>query len=307
MRLTPDDLRNIQQLIRELTGIELDESKTYLIECRLQNLAREMGCATWMDFHARARYGQDAKLRDRIIDAITTNETYFFRDTAPYEALRSGVFAGILKSAALNQRPKRIRVWCAGCSTGQEPYSVGIVLLESMPTTQGWTIEILASDLAERVVKQAESGVYREHEVSRGLNQELRNRYFEPRDGGWAVNARLRALIRFERRNLLEPFRGLGKFDLIMCRNVAIYFSAAARRDLFRRFAHELTDDGCTFVGAGESLADLSDCYQQESAAGYVYFRKVGKKPQVLPTPIPPAIIRPAVPAALISPTPPKR
>ena len=257
MRVTPDELKILARLVNDLCGVVLDESKGYLIESRLSKVAEDAGCKNFSELYYKARYENNKVLQSKIIDAITTHETLFFRDTSPFEALQHKVFPDLFDAKAKTATPKRIRIWSAACSTGQEPYSIAIVLHELLPDIATWDIKITATDISDSAIQQASIGRYRDIEIQRGLKPETLQKYFIREPNCWKIKDEIRAMIAYRRMNLLEPFNGLGPFDVILCRNVAIYFDAMARKSLFERLIKELTPEGYLFVGSSESLTDL--------------------------------------------------
>jgi chemotaxis protein methyltransferase CheR len=257
MQVTAEDITFVTRLVDELCGVVLDDTKAYLIESRLGELTRAAGCPSYRELCQKARYAGDRALQQKIIDAITTQETLFFRDTSPFEVLQHRLLPDIIDGKARTPFAKRIRIWSAAASTGQEPYSIAMCLCETIPDIAAWDVQILATDISDAAIKQASRGVYAAHEIQRGMQPRLLQKYFTPQDGSWRVKDQLRAMISYQRRNLLEPFVGIGPFDVIFCRNVAIYFDAVRRRDLFLRLADRLTPDGALLVGASESLLDL--------------------------------------------------
>jgi len=255
MQVTTEEIPAVARLVDELCGVVLDESKGYLIDSRLGSVAEAAGCASFGELCQNARASRT--LQNRIIDAITTQETLFFRDTSPFEALKHKAIPETIDAKVGTPFPKRMRIWCAACSTGQEPYSIAMTLCELLPDALSWDINILATDISDAAVAQASLGRYAKHEIQRGLAPNMLSTYFHDEPGGWRVKEELRSMVRFDRRNLLEPFTGLGPFDVIFCRNVAIYFDTDTKRDLFNRLADRLTPEGYLFVGSSESLTGL--------------------------------------------------
>jgi chemotaxis protein methyltransferase CheR len=255
--LTSTDIDAICGLVNDLCGVYLDESKGYLIEARLGELVKSAGCESYVEFALRAKREADPTIRNKIIDAITTNETLFFRDNSPFDALTNKVIPETIDSKAGTAFAKRLRIWSAACSSGQEPYSIAILLSEMLPDVADWDINILGTDISDEVVARASRGWYTTHEIERGMPPARLNRFFQQENNGWRVKDSLRAMCTFERRNLLDPNSARGRFDVIFCRNVAIYFKPEARKDLFLRLTKALTPEGWLFVGSQESLRDL--------------------------------------------------
>lgn len=273
MQVTPEDIRAIARLVLDLCGIVLDETKGYLIQSRLGTLAEELGCKTFSELYYKARYESDTTLRNRIIDAITTNETLFFRDTSPFEALQHKVLPELIDQNAGTPHPKRIRIWSAASSTGQEPYSIAMVLHDLIPDIQTWDVRILATDISDAAIRQASLGRYADHEIKRGMTPQRLAKYFTPDGNGYRVRDEVRALVTFRRINLLEPLQVQGPYDVIFCRNVAIYFEPQARRDLFIRLSRQLTPDGYLFVGSSESLMDVGPQFKPHLHCRSTFYR----------------------------------
>ena len=271
--LTATEIDAVCGLVNDLCGVYLDETKGYLIESRLGELVRRAGCESYAEFARRARHDVDHSLRTKIVDAITTNETLFFRDGSPFDALLNKVIPETIDSKAGTLFQKRIRIWSAACSTGQEPYSIAILLSEMLPDIHDWDVNILGTDISDDVVARASRGWYTNHEVERGLSPARLQRFFQPENNGWRVTDSLRALCSFEHRNLLDPNSARGKFDVIFCRNVAIYFQAEPRRDLFLRMTSALTPEGWLFVGSQESLRDLGPQFTPQQHCRAICYR----------------------------------
>ncbi len=257
MQVTPQELDLLARLVQRLCGVVLDSSKGYLIESRLSHLATKYGCNNFREFSQKVEFGSDPRLRSELIDAITTQETLFYRDGSPFQALQFRVIPDLIDLKSKTAFPRRLRVWSAACSTGQEPYSIAMVLAEVLPNFRQWDVQILATDISEAALAQAAAGRYGRMEVQRGLPTDLLSKHFVADGAGWRVRDELKRIVQFSQRNLLEPFTSLGPFDVIFCRNVAIYFSPAVRRSLFLRLSDRLTTEGYLFVGSSESLTDV--------------------------------------------------
>jgi chemotaxis protein methyltransferase CheR len=257
LQLVDGDISAISRLVYELCGLTLDTSKGYLIQSRLGGIAEAAGCATFTELAYRARAADNQTIRTAIVDAITTQETLFFRDQSPFETLQFKVLPDLVDSRSGSPSAKRLRILSAACSTGQEPYSIAITLSETLPNVACWDINILGVDICNAAIRQASKGWFAEHEIQRGMKPHLLMKYFHREPNGWQVKDELRGMMSFSRRNLLEPMVDVGPFDIIFCRNVAIYFDAKTRRDLFFRLADRLTPSGCLFVGSSECLSDL--------------------------------------------------
>lgn len=259
MSLTADEIDRVCRLVDEIAGIQWDKSKAYLIESRLPSLLADFGCASFGDLVTQVREGKNPALRTAFIDAITTRETLFFRDEGPFDALKHKALPEIIDAKQGTPFAKRIRIWSAACSSGQEPYSIGIVLCDLFDDIESWDVEILATDLSPAALESASKGLYSDFEMSRGVPHTIRNRFFEKQPTGWRICEKVRRLVRFEPRNLLEPFQSMGPFDAVFCRNVAIYFDEKTRRDLFERLAGVLSTHGALFVGSSENLSSYGE------------------------------------------------
>jgi chemotaxis protein methyltransferase CheR len=189
---------------------------------------------------------------------MTTNETFFFRDRVPFDKFRNVMLPQLL---AARSAERRLRIWCAACSTGQEPYSLAMLLDEEARRLTGWTIEILATDLSRRAIESAKQGLYSQFEVQRGLPITLLLRYFQRAGDRWQINEFLRSRVSFREFNLLSDYRALGRFDAIFCRNVLIYFDVSSKRDILARLSRTLARDGFLLMGSAETVIGLSDAF----------------------------------------------
>jgi chemotaxis protein methyltransferase CheR len=260
MSALPDsDFQFIAREVRARSGLVLTADKAYLLETRLGPLARKEGFASLGEFAAAARLRRDDRVLWAITDALTTNETYFFRDKAPFDLLRDRVAADIGQAA--RARGGRARIWCAACATGQEPYSVAMVLQELRALGRGIDADIVATDISERVLEKARAGLFSQFEVQRGLPVQFLVRYFEKTGDLWRVNDRTRAMVRFQSHNLIRDLRPLGAFDAIFCRNVLIYFDAQQKRTTLEAIAAALTPEGVLFLGAAETTEGVTDAF----------------------------------------------
>lgn len=256
MSVTEPSVTRLCDLVEELCGVALDQSKLYMIRGRLRPLLEEFGFSDYEALAKDAERTHRMALRDRLVDALTTNETLFFRDRSPFEALKNEIIPQLKKSGA-NARP-RLRIWSAACSTGQEPYSIAMTLAENIADLSKWEISILASDVSPGALDRAKKGQYATHEMDRGVTEPLRHKYFTKQQGdNWEIKPEIRRMIRFEVHNLHKLPPTPGPFDIIFCRNVAIYFKKDARAAVFERLASKLTADGYLIVGCSESLHDL--------------------------------------------------
>jgi chemotaxis protein methyltransferase CheR len=262
IRLQPDEQKNLAQYVYSLCAITLDESKGYLIENRLASLVEDSGCASYGAFLQLAKSDISRATERKIVDAITTNETSFFRDTSPFDLLRHKIVPELIDRRA-RTGAARIRIWSAACSTGQELYSIAILLKELLGDTDRYGIRLMGTDISNDAVSRASRGRFSPVEISRGLSEAQRTKYFAPVEGGWQIRDEIRGMASFQKLNLMTDFSSLGRFDIIFCRNVAIYFTERDRIPLFGRMERALEPGGYLVIGAMESLNGI--CPQFES------------------------------------------
>lgn len=262
IRLQPEEQKSLAQYVYSLCAVTLDESKGYLIESRLAGLVEETGCSSYGGFLQRAKSEPSRALERRIVDAITTNETFFFRDTTPFDLLRHKIIPELIDRRA-RTGAARIRILSAACSTGQELYSIAILLKELLGDPDRYGVRLMGTDISDDAVARASRGMFSPVEISRGLTEAQRNRYFTPATGGWQIRDEIRAMASFKKMNLMADFSALGRFDVVFCRNVAIYFTERDRISLFGRMERALEPDGYLVIGAMESLNGI--CPQFES------------------------------------------
>jgi chemotaxis protein methyltransferase CheR len=260
-QLTDAEFKALRDYIEKSCGIALGDEKVYLVENRLAGLLVETGCSSFGELHRKAINDPGLGLRDKIVDAMTTNETSWFRDIYPFEILIDDVFKKFAQEIVSGRRNK-IRIWCAACSTGQEPYSIAMKLQEFSRRSSAFPInntEIIATDISPSVLFLAIAGRYDQISMSRGMPQDVRDRYFTNNGKIWALNDVIKKMVIFKKLNLQENFTSMGKFDIIFCRNVMIYFSDAFKRQLFTRFADSFNSAGFLFLGASESMSAYTD------------------------------------------------
>ncbi len=247
--------RFFADLVTKNSGIEIKPEKTYLLESRLKELARARGLRDVEDLYQEASRKLTPQLRDEIIDAMTTNETYFFRDQHPFEALRKVVIPELKK---LRQKEKNLKIWSAASSTGQEAYSIAMLIHEYFPELLSWRISILGTDISQEALKKAQQGAYSQIEVNRGLPVTFLVKYFKQNGARWVVNEKVRRLVTFRKMNLLDPFPpGFGPFDLVLCRYVLIYFSSDVKKKVLEKIAKVMKPKGYLFLGATENPLGL--------------------------------------------------
>ena len=256
--MTPLDYDYLRKLLKERSGLVLSADKQYLVESRLLPLARKASLPGIPDLVLKIRNG-DGRLATDVVEAMTTNETFFFRDKIPFDHLRDTIMPGLIQARAAR---KSLRIWSAASSTGQEPYSIAMCLKEMGAALAGWRIEIVATDLSQEVLEKCKAGVYSQFEVQRGLPIQLLMKYFTQVGDVWQLNADVRAMVQFRQLNLLQDFAHLGTFDVIFCRNVLIYFDQGTKAVIFERMAKGLEADGTLLLGAAESVVGLTDAFR---------------------------------------------
>ncbi|PPD43115.1 MAG: chemotaxis protein CheR [Methylocystis sp.] len=248
-----------------LTGIALDADRQYLAESRLAPVMRAHGYDSFAHLvEAFEGHGNPLFQRD-VIDAMTTNETLFFRDRTPFETFRSKVLPDLIAARA---HERRLRFWCAACSTGQEAYSLAMTLDQDATALRGWSLEILATDLSTAAIDAARNGSYSQFEVQRGLSTSQLLRYFHRREEAWRVNEHLRARIDFRDFNLLSDYSELGAFDVIFCRNVLMYFDSENKQAVLGRLSNALSDGGYLYLGAAEATSEPNAYFTKVSEDG---------------------------------------
>jgi chemotaxis protein methyltransferase CheR len=260
-RLDGTEFRLWASYVYSITRITLDASKGYLIETRLAALARETNSQSYKALLDKVMADGTGALKRKVIGAITTNETSFFRDAAPFEMLRHKILPDLVDSRRKQLgagRQLTLRIWSAACSTGQEVYSTAIVCKETLPNPNKFDVRILGTDISDKVVAQASAGKYTKLEIDRGFPPEKVAGYFQVEGTDFKVRDSIRALATFKGINLLEPLAFPNKFDIIFCRNVAIYFSEADKRKLFDSISHVMAPDGYLIIGSTESLTGIS-------------------------------------------------
>lgn len=259
-----EEFELITSLTRELTGIVLGPAQSYLIESRLGPLLTEHSCDNLNELYFRIKYGGEASLRDAMIDAITTNETQWFRDPAVFEALQFKVLPERIDARqAAGQRT--LRIWSAACSTGQEPYGLAMLLHDLLRDQSGWHVEIVASDISKSALARARAGVYTRQEAERSQRAETTRRHLQPKGDAVEVPPELRRMVRFEQRNLLQDGPPPGTFDAVLMRNVLIYFDSDQRQLAVQQARTALDDGGWLFLGAAEALEGTWSSWQPQT------------------------------------------
>lgn len=275
IKITPTELKLISQYIQSITGIYLDHSKSYLFETRLSSIAEAQGCKSYQELHNKARQDASKKIEKEIVDAITTNETLFFRDKGPFELLQHKILPEVIDARSTQSSLKtRIKIWSSAASTGQELYSIAIVVKELLKDASNYAFTLLGTDISDAAIAQASYGKYNRFEIERGLDKKYLQKYFTLFGDSWKIKDEIRAMVNFKKLNLMQPFTSLGKFDIIFCRNVAIYFTLEDRKKLFNKLADSLTDDGFLVIGSTESLTGVCPRFVPKRHLRSIFYQK---------------------------------
>ena len=291
--ITAEEIQSLSKLIFEVSGLHLDKDKGYLLETRLSPLLTSHGFATFSQLYSQAKADSSGRIQHEIVEAMTTNETFFFRDNTPFDLLRNKIIPDLVDRRSVTFQATRIpvRIWSAACSTGQEVYSIAMTLVEMLGNLSRYDIYILGTDIADKVIAQASYGKYNQFEMERGLPLHYRKRYFSQLGADWRISDEIRSLAQFRVMNLMKPFPDLGgKFDLIFCRNVAIYFNQADKVKLFQKIAMVLQPDGALIVGGSESLAGIAPDFESRNYLKGIFYQPRGfaaAPPRPAPPPVP--------------------
>lgn len=266
--MTAPDFDHFCQLIRNRSGLVLTPEKAYLVTSRLTPVARAEGLAGVPELLAKLRASPMDSLVTRCVEAMATHESFFFRDGAPFDQLARQVLPDLIEA---RRAVKSLRILCAACSSGQEPYSIAMLLQEMAARVAGWKLEIVATDMSEAILRKARSGLYSDFEVRRGLTEERRKRWFSQDGACWRVSPALQQVVTFRSHNLLHGSASLGGFDIIFCRNVLIYFDVEQKRRVLGELRRVLTDDGYLFLGSAETVIGVSNAFELAPGARGLY------------------------------------
>jgi len=258
--MNPHDYDYLTTFLSESSGLALGTGKEYLLESRLTPLAQSFGMADLKELILELRNKKDPRLATAVTESMTTNETSFFRDKSPFEDIKTKVLPTLLDS---RKSEKTLRIWCAASSTGQEVYSLLMLLHESFPELLNWELEVVASDIAHTMIDRCKKGIYSQFEVQRGLPTPMLIKYFKQVPEGWQVSEKLRDRVTWRQQNLLNNFAFLGPFDIVLCRNVLIYFELEHKRNVLERVQSVLRPDGYLLLGAAESIVGVTDRFER--------------------------------------------
>jgi chemotaxis protein methyltransferase CheR len=282
--MTPADYEYLRKLLKERSGLVLAPDKQYLVESRLMPVAHRAGIGSLSELVAKLKSTRNEPLVTEVAEAMTTNESFFFRDKIPFEHFRDTIMPALL---AARPSHRRIRIWCAAASTGQEPYSLAMSLKEMGAQVAGRQVEIVATEFSTQVLEKAKSGIFSQFEVQRGLPIQLLIKYFDQIGDSWQINPDIRAMVHFRPFNLLHDFTHLGSFDLVFCRNVLIYFDPETKRRVLDRIARITEHDGYLILGAAETVVGLTDSFRPLPDRRGVYAPNLAAKARAASDPKP--------------------
>ena len=266
--MTPLDYDYLRRCLKDRSGLLLSADKQYLVESRLLPVARKAGVTTLGELVSKLRGAHDPALMTGVVEAMTTNETFFFRDKVPFEHFRATIMPALLEA---RRAARTIRIWCAAASTGQEPCSLAMYLKEIERDILGWRIEMLATDLSGEVLEKARAGIYSQFEVQRGLPVQMLMRYFRKEETGWRISEAIRGMVQFREWNLLGDLRGLGQFDVVFCRNVLIYFDQPTKARVLDAVAQQMPGDGLLYLGGAETVLGITTRFAPLASERGVY------------------------------------
>lgn len=258
MSMKPEDFEYLAKLLKDRSGLVLNADKAYLLESRLMPIVRKRAFKGIEELTDKLRANNEALASD-VTEAMTTNESFFFRDQKPFDQFKDIVLPNLLRTRASK---KSFRIWCAAASSGQEPYSLAMILKEEAAKLAGWKTDIVGTDLSKEILEKARTGLYSQFEVQRGLPITLLVKYFHKRDDQWEIDAAVRAMIDFREFNLLSDLSGLGSFDVVFCRNVLIYFDQLTKGRVLEGIAKLMSDDGVLFLGGAETVLGITEKFK---------------------------------------------
>ncbi len=275
--MKPDDFGFLAALLKRQSGLVLSPDKTYLVESRLLPITRKHGMDSLDALAAALRAGPESgPLVKEVVDAMTTNESFFFRDIKPFDQFKQLVLPRLMQARAAT---KRIRIWSAACSSGQEPYTLAMILREEGAKLSGWRFEIMATDISAEMLEKSKAGFYSQFEVQRGLPVTYLVKYFAQMGDKWKIDPSLREIIQFREFNLLNDPAVLGNFDIVFCRNVLIYFDNETKRSILDRISRIMPADGFLYLGGAETVLGISEKFQAYPMERGVYCKVIEAQP----------------------------
>ncbi|MGD1934644.1 MAG: CheR family methyltransferase [Candidatus Phaeomarinobacter sp.] len=300
--MTPEEFQYLSDLVRQRSGLVLSSDKTYLLESRLTPIARKAELGGITELVAALKTSANSSLAADVTEAMTTNESFFFRDKTPFDLFEKTILPHMLA----NRPQRKVRIWSAAASTGQEIYSLAM-LIDNSAAAKGCAFDLLGTDLSREVLERAREGLYTQFEVQRGLPIQLLMKYFKQVGESWQIDAKIRGMATFKENNLLEPLTSLGKFDIIYCRNVLIYFDQPTKKMILDRMAQMLPEDGCLLLCAAETVVGITDAFKPVPGSRGLYARNpeiyaAAGKPAAAARPVSARPAAPATPSPSASP-----
>lgn len=275
-KLTPNQFDLIRHIIFEKASIVVGDNREYFVIARLNLLMKKLGITKIDNLLHTLTSNPSADVNESLIDVMTINETSFYRDQTPFNMLKAAVLPKLIEQ---NSRNSQLKIWCGACSSGQEPYSIAMLLEEYFPDIlKNWHVKIIATDISQEILKQAREGVYNRIEVNRGLPVQLLVKYFEQDGIGWKISDKIRRHVEFQTCNLSDPKLTIPEVDIVFLRNVLIYFNDTTRQQILTRIAHSITDNGYLFLGSSETLINLSTPFKLVQIAGGNCFQPLAKR-----------------------------
>jgi len=274
--LSPADITFIAQFLLSRSGLVVGQDKSYLLESRLTPLGRRRGLPNAAGVIDKIRKGGDAALEREVVEAMTTNESFFFRDQKPFDHFKTVVLPYMIKSRAAK---RSLRIWCAAASTGQEPYSLAMILDEAAASMPGWRVEVIGTDISREVLDRAKAGIYSQFEVQRGLPISHLVKYFKKSGENWQIDAKLRNMVQYKEWNLLQDPRALGQFDVVFCRNVLIYFDPPTKGKVLDGISRQTANDGFLYLGGSETIIGVTNSFSPQLEHRGVYRPPGAPKP----------------------------
>ena len=276
--MTPTEREYLYKMLKDESGLVLSGEKDYLVESRLMPVARRNGLSSVPELVSLIKRPGNNGVKNDIVEAMTTNESFFFRDKTPFMHFTETMMPAFIK---VRSGERRLRIWCAAASTGQEPYSLAMCLKEMSQKLPGWRIEIVGTDISAEVLEKAKSGLYSQFEVQRGLPIQMLTNYFTQVGDMWQIDSSIRAMVQYREFNLLANMASLGKFDMIFCRNVLIYFDQPTKSQVLEQLSRQLTPDGYLVLGAAETVLGLTQSFKTVTGKRGLYEREAGAGAQV--------------------------
>ncbi|MEC4814361.1 MAG: protein-glutamate O-methyltransferase CheR [Scytonema sp. PMC 1069.18] len=270
MLVSTVDFDYLRQLVYHHSVVVLSSDKTYLAELHLQPIVQSAGFASISDLVSYLRTHPFSNLHIQVIEALVTNETSFFRDLHPFEALKQFILPELIEKRRVE---RSLNIWCAACSNGQEPYSIAMLIREHFPMLSRWSVRLIASDFSNKVLTRAREGRYNQFETNRGLPQTLRDKYFQKLDGDWQIKDEILNMVEFHQMNLVQSWSSLPQIDIIFLRNVLIYFDIATKKSLLKKTRQQLRPDGYVFLGSGETTLNLDASFERVQFGKSICYR----------------------------------